>query len=566
MPIARFEMPDGRIGRFEVPEGTTPEQAQLLIQQSLSVQQPTAPQEVPEQNLWQKARPYVGPVVEGLGMGLGAVAGATAGVPASPSLVANPATLGVAGAGLGYAGGKELMELGDQFFGDKAPRTATETVGDVAGNLATGAAFEMGGQALFAVPAAIRAAHQARVDRKAAEFIRKAAGPELPQITKAAEKSLRRQSAGAAPETVAQATASAGVVAPTITNLTTRAEMSLGKEALKLQQEQEARRLAALVSKTPDLAKAEAARTATSKPLYDAADRAVLPNVAQAVDRAGQPLLQRPSIQAALNAAEKTALDKGIVFFDKSGNLTGQGAHLVKLELDDLASGVGKNAAGNAALSGARASRDEFLTWVENAVPSYAQARQAFATGSVPVNQSKGMTELTNRLRTVDNVAERPNMFLNALENTWKSVTNRAGVPRYGSPNQLFNPLQMKAINRTANQLRRDATVAAQSPYGAQSANNLIGQVKEPLQTPGWFSPAVTAFNTVARKLQGKVSEKTLNRVSEAMLNNRDMLELLNQLPPRERMIVLRELRTASPGATTATMGVVGTNALADYQ
>jgi hypothetical protein len=35
MPIARFEMPDGRVGRFEVPEGTTPEQAQSLISQSI---------------------------------------------------------------------------------------------------------------------------------------------------------------------------------------------------------------------------------------------------------------------------------------------------------------------------------------------------------------------------------------------------------------------------------------------------------------------------------------------------------------------------------------------------
>lgn len=35
MPIARFEMPDGRVGRFEVPDGTTPEQAQTLIAQSL---------------------------------------------------------------------------------------------------------------------------------------------------------------------------------------------------------------------------------------------------------------------------------------------------------------------------------------------------------------------------------------------------------------------------------------------------------------------------------------------------------------------------------------------------
>lgn len=40
MPVARFEMPGGRIGRFEVPEGTTPEQAQELITQSLA--QPAA--------------------------------------------------------------------------------------------------------------------------------------------------------------------------------------------------------------------------------------------------------------------------------------------------------------------------------------------------------------------------------------------------------------------------------------------------------------------------------------------------------------------------------------------
>lgn len=39
MPIARFEMPDGRIGRFEVPEGTTPEQAQAMISESIKPQE-----------------------------------------------------------------------------------------------------------------------------------------------------------------------------------------------------------------------------------------------------------------------------------------------------------------------------------------------------------------------------------------------------------------------------------------------------------------------------------------------------------------------------------------------
>lgn len=32
MPVARFQMPDGRIARFEVPEGTSPEQAQSLME------------------------------------------------------------------------------------------------------------------------------------------------------------------------------------------------------------------------------------------------------------------------------------------------------------------------------------------------------------------------------------------------------------------------------------------------------------------------------------------------------------------------------------------------------
>ena len=40
MPIARFEMPDGRIARFEVPEGTSPEQAQTLMQDYMATQSP----------------------------------------------------------------------------------------------------------------------------------------------------------------------------------------------------------------------------------------------------------------------------------------------------------------------------------------------------------------------------------------------------------------------------------------------------------------------------------------------------------------------------------------------
>jgi hypothetical protein len=51
MPIARFQLPDGRIARFEVPEGTTPEQAQAMMAAQVSGIAPTAPIQKPKEGL-----------------------------------------------------------------------------------------------------------------------------------------------------------------------------------------------------------------------------------------------------------------------------------------------------------------------------------------------------------------------------------------------------------------------------------------------------------------------------------------------------------------------------------
>jgi len=70
MPIARFEFPDGRIGRFEVPEGTTPEQAQAMIAQSIG-QMDIPPEPKPQSGLMAAAgsafRGGVGETAESLG-------------------------------------------------------------------------------------------------------------------------------------------------------------------------------------------------------------------------------------------------------------------------------------------------------------------------------------------------------------------------------------------------------------------------------------------------------------------------------------------------------------------
>ena len=72
MPIAKFQMEDGRIGRFEVPEGTTPEQAQLMIQEFVATPQTQAQQPAqPKTSMWQDVGQGVETAYSGATLGFG---------------------------------------------------------------------------------------------------------------------------------------------------------------------------------------------------------------------------------------------------------------------------------------------------------------------------------------------------------------------------------------------------------------------------------------------------------------------------------------------------------------
>lgn len=148
MPIARFEMPDGRIGRFEVPEGTTPEQAQKMISDSLSLQ---GEQKQPAARVSNKIdygktaeeQPFQDQILQGIGgsmvgMGLGARQLAGYAFPSvkpseqevSEYQAAMEGLRGTAGGFIGEAGTYVVPGLG-------AMKTAT-TVPRIAGMLAQG--------------------------------------------------------------------------------------------------------------------------------------------------------------------------------------------------------------------------------------------------------------------------------------------------------------------------------------------------------------------------------------------------------------------------------------------
>jgi hypothetical protein len=73
MPIAKFEMPDGRIARFEVPDGTTPQEAQRLIEEHLGA----APAEPPKGDGGWIDRNIIAPLERGFGPAERAMVGET---------------------------------------------------------------------------------------------------------------------------------------------------------------------------------------------------------------------------------------------------------------------------------------------------------------------------------------------------------------------------------------------------------------------------------------------------------------------------------------------------------
>jgi hypothetical protein len=209
MPVARFQLPDGRVARFEVPEGTTPAQAQTLIQAQLpSINQPAMPDSLKPtmerlsadavpgarqltsgQRVYQAVRPYVAPVVETLGAVGGGLVGGGAGLLGGPVGVAAG---GVAGTGLGYAAAKSAVRAADIAFGGQPSDTLAGQARTAALDVAEGATYEMGGRALGPVVGKVAGKVAGKIAdlrnipaNKAATIARNALGPDLPEVLNA---------------------------------------------------------------------------------------------------------------------------------------------------------------------------------------------------------------------------------------------------------------------------------------------------------------------------------------------------------------------------------------------
>ena len=521
-----------------------------------------------------KARQLAGPTVEMLGGVAGGVLGAGAGTVASPSVVINPVTGAVAGSALGYATAKELLNKADVALGLAPQETGTQAMKRSTGNIAEGAMYEVAGGVAGKVVNKLVDAGTAVMGKVAdinqlpkqlaAKIARKSF--ETPENVAAGRNALQEAIKAGDDVTAQQALAQGKVVAPgaqAVIQKTISKTSPAVQEAKALTDE--AARMSTIKQITPDLDSAVKVRKVASKPLYEAADKAIVP-----IDDDVAAVLARMP-EGTLAAAANIAKMEGRPFImgkttapvmqptgvlDAAGNpvmreipgntaeLTGESMHYIRRALSDIAYGSPAAGVGRDTQIAARGLLDDYLKVFESKVPEYGQARAIYSDLSAPVNQAQVLKEMASVLEKPGG-GERVGPFLNVLGRGETAMLKRAGgkgAPRYEALSEVLTPEQLQTVRGVADQLSAEASIGKQISAGQELATKLLKDELPNYRLPNIFNVIATTANKVLDTLGVKVGEKTIKELAKAGETAKSFDELLGLLPGKDRIKVLKAI------------------------
>ena len=396
---------------------------------------------------------------------------------------------------------------------------------------------------------------------KAGEIARKVAGGDVAAI---------RAANAAAAQGISSGQAAAGIDNAAYAALDDLARRQNPASYYSRQQAtQEAGRQQALAAVTPDLTAATVAREAAAQPLYQAADTTTVKldapfmelfdrmpkgTVEKAADIArmdGRPFMMgqyAPAQQVptgVLNAAGAPIMTTIPAQFP---TVTGESLHYLKRALSDIANApTATTGAGKDTQAAARGVLADFIPQFEAKVPVYGQARQTFAQMSEPVNQSQVLGEMASVLAKPGG-GERAAPFLNVLGRGEQAMLKRAtGFPRYnGLPDVLTAPGQMSTVNKIAGELERDAQLNRLAAQGGEELSNIIQDATPKFNFPPSLSTKIAVARQGLREFEGKVNKATLAALTEGMKSGVSANAMLDMLPAKERVKVLRIMSNSS--------------------
>jgi len=517
------------------------------------------------QQVYTAARPYVAPLVEGGGAVMGGMLGVAGGTVASPTILINPVSGGAVGAGIGYGIGKEAMELADVAMGVKQPRKGAENVTEPLKNVAEGATYELGGQALGKAVGAVykpTVNYLSRVmDPKAAVLANAAEGKSQAIIN--ALRNYDEFVAGGMP-TAGVAAAPAGStgyaalqkeVAPfAATPYYARGEANVGarREAL-----------APIAQDAAAMQAAQANRAATTRPLYEAAEKGIadVTNVASNLDTV---IANNPGNRALVRELKQIRND----LIDSTTGKLRTDAKQISSVIDGLKARLAKE--DNKFIKNQLKDVQEMLV---DAIPGYRVAQEKFAEASKPINVMQIGQYLEGKLTpaVLTPTAERAGVFSAAVKEAPTTLKRSTGQSRYSQLTDVLSPDQAKVVEGIRKDLAREAQFEAQAAAGSK-AGKLIPS-EELAKSPAFFSKLATLANTIVGKLQGKIDKKIAIELAAEMLDPKLAAASLEKAMARqaagERFAdPFKGARSTSAGgrlipATPGALVIAGKNAIA---
>lgn len=216
--------------------------------------------------------------------------------------------------------------------------------------------------------------------------------------------------------------------------------------------------------------------------------------------------------------------------------------HYMKMAMDDLISNPERFGIGAAEANAINKTRGEFLKWVVGKSSAYEKARATYAGQSVPINRMEVGQELEKSLTSPMGTSERPTSFASAVRNAPQTIKRATGQPRYDELGEVLDPRQTQAVGNVLEDLQRTSDYERLAKAGSERARELVGQIEPKVPAAGMFNPKYSVFRAISNRLAGKVEGKSLDALSDAMLDPAKMARLMKNAAPKDRKLIVNEL------------------------
>lgn len=306
-------------------------------------------------------------------------------------------------------------------------------------------------------------------------------------------------------------------------------------------------RIAAMAGITPDRVAAQQAREAATSGLYSQSSQAPVKITPELVE-----LLQRPSMQGAVQRAAKLAEEAGEVF--DLNNMTGRTAQYIKMALDDVANSAPMTGIGGNELRSIQGTRQAYLDELGKQVPEYLQANQQYAQLSKPIAQADVLEEIGKKATNFRGDLTPAALARALSDKTAQSVTGRAN----STLADVLDPQQLSTMqNIKQDLLNQDFAQTAGRGVGSNTVQNLaytnmLDQFGIPTALRE-FAPAGAVGNIMGQA--GRIGYKSANErlaqeLAEALLDPRTAAQVMQKaksgaINPEVLKLLQGGLRTA---------------------